>query len=66
MWENPETEALEAHGFEPHCELHVWLLVDNASGTFVPFNPARECPEETPPLPGASGQGVPRSSRRIP
>lgn len=43
--ENPETEALEAHGFAPHYELHVWLYRENPAGMFMPFNPALACPE---------------------
>ncbi len=45
--DNPETEVDEAHGFEPHYELHVWLYRDNPSGTFMQYNPDVRCPEET-------------------
>lgn len=44
MVENPETEAMEAHGFAPHYELHVWLHRENPAGMFMPFNPAVSCP----------------------
>jgi hypothetical protein len=43
MQDNPLTEADEAHGFEPHYELHFWLYQDNPSGMFSPFNPAVTC-----------------------
>jgi hypothetical protein len=33
----------EAHGFEPHFDLHVWTLRDNPTGMFSPFNPAVTC-----------------------
>ena len=42
--ENPETEILEAHGFAPHYELHVWVHRENPAGTFMPFNPDMRCP----------------------
>lgn len=54
MVENPETEALEAHGFAPHYELHVWLFRDNPSGMFSPFNPDVSCPDTPVELPGAA------------
>lgn len=43
MQDNPLTEADEAHGFEPHYELHFWLYRDNPSGMFSPFNPTVTC-----------------------
>lgn len=43
MHDNPETAVDEAHGFEPHYELHLWLYRDNPNGTFAPFNPAVTC-----------------------
>lgn len=43
MQDNPLTEADEAHGFEPHYELHFWLYQDNPSGMFSPFNPTVSC-----------------------
>lgn len=54
MVENPETEALEAHGFAPHYELHMWLFRDNPAGMFVPFNPDVTCPDTPVELPGAA------------
>ena len=38
-----ETEADEAHGFQPHYELHAWVFRDNPIGPFEPFNPAVTC-----------------------
>lgn len=43
MIDNPETPIDEAHGFQPHYELHWWLYRDNPSGAFAPFNPAVNC-----------------------
>jgi len=43
MVDNPLTAPDEAHGFEPHYELHVWLYRPNANGTFAQFNPAVTC-----------------------
>lgn len=35
------------HGLPfPHYELHVWAWVENASGVFLPFNPAVVCPAD--------------------
>jgi hypothetical protein len=43
MHDNPATAADEAHGFEPHYELHFWLYRDTPSGMFAPFNPGVTC-----------------------
>jgi quercetin dioxygenase-like cupin family protein len=44
MIDNPLTEdADEAHGFEPHYELHMWLYRENPNGLFTQFNPAVTC-----------------------
>ena len=43
MQDNPLTAADEAHGFEPHYELHFWLYRDNPNGMFSPFNPTVTC-----------------------
>ena len=37
-------EGVEAHGFEPHYELHVWLWRQNPLGMFYPWNPKVACP----------------------
>ena len=43
MRDDPATSADEAHMFEPHYDLHVWLFRDNPNGTFAPFNPNVSC-----------------------
>ena len=43
MVNDPGTEADEAHGFQPHYELHAWVFRDNPNGVFEPFNPAVTC-----------------------
>ncbi len=43
MVDNPRTEADEAHLFQPHLELHMWLYRDNPNGLFAPFNPNVTC-----------------------
>lgn len=43
MVNNPLTEADEAHMFEPHYDLHMWLYRKNPHGLFLPFNPAVSC-----------------------
>lgn len=40
---NPATEVDEAHMFEPHFELHMWLYRENPTGLFSPFNPRVTC-----------------------
>jgi hypothetical protein len=43
MIDDPATQPDEAHGFEPHYDLHVWLYRENPRGTFAQFNPAVNC-----------------------
>ena len=43
MVDEPSTPADEAHGFEPHYELHAWAFRENPNGAFEPFNPAVSC-----------------------
>jgi hypothetical protein len=43
MADDPATPVDEAHGFEPHFDLHVWLYRDNPNGIFAPFNPNVTC-----------------------
>lgn len=43
MVDDPATEADEAHHFEPHYDLHVWLHRENPRGMFAQFNPAATC-----------------------
>ncbi len=44
---NPTTDVDEAHGFEPHYELHMWLYRENPTGLFAPFNPNVTCEHHT-------------------
>lgn len=37
-------EGVEAHGFEPHYELHVWVWRHNPLGMFYAWNPNVSCP----------------------
>ena len=42
--DNPvTTHADEAHLFEPHYELHMWLYEENPAGVFAQFNPRVSC-----------------------
>jgi hypothetical protein len=42
--DDPATEGVdEAHLFEPHYELHVWLYEDNPAGLFAQYNPRVGC-----------------------
>ncbi|MGH7557366.1 MAG: hypothetical protein ACREMD_06255 [Gemmatimonadota bacterium] len=42
--DNPATaEVDEAHMFEPHYELHIWMYATNSAGIFSPYNPAVSC-----------------------
>lgn len=44
MVDNPLTEDVdEAHGFEPHYELHLWVHEENPLGAWIPHNPAVTC-----------------------
>lgn len=49
MIDNPLTAADEAHGFEPHYELHAWLYRENPNGTFAQFNPRTSCAHHKAP-----------------
>jgi hypothetical protein len=48
MVDDPKTTVDEAHGFEPHYELHAWVFRENANGPFEPFNPAVTCEHHQP------------------
>lgn len=49
MIDNPLTPDVdEAHGFEPHFELHAWVPRENPSGMFAPFNAAVTCEHHAP------------------
>lgn len=43
MINNPLTDFDEAHMFEPHYDLHIWLYRKNPHGLLLPFNPAVSC-----------------------
>lgn len=44
MVDDPATPDVdEAHHFEPHYDLHVWLYRDNPNGMYTQFNPAVSC-----------------------
>lgn len=43
MADDPATAVDEAHMFEPHHDLHVWLYRDNPRGMFAQFNPRVNC-----------------------
>ncbi len=47
MVDNPTTPLDEAHGFEAHYDLHVWLYRHNPRGMFAPWNPAVSCAHHT-------------------
>lgn len=44
MADMSNTDGDEAHGFEPHYDLHVWTERENPAGPFMAFNPAVTCP----------------------
>jgi hypothetical protein len=46
--DKPETSVDEAHGWEPHYELHVWLD-ENPNGIFAEFSPQVSCKHNKPP-----------------
>ena len=48
MADDPATEADEAHMFEPHYDLHVWLYRENPNGMFAQFNPRATCAHHKP------------------
>jgi hypothetical protein len=43
MADDPSTAIDEAHNFEPHHDLHVWLYRENPRGIFAQFNPNVSC-----------------------
>ena len=48
MVDDPATKEDEAHNFEPHYDLHVWLYRPNPAGMFKPFNPTVTCEHHKP------------------
>ena len=53
MEDLPDTDVDEAHMFEPHHDLHVWIYRDNPNGTFESFNPAVTCEHHQGAMPEA-------------
>lgn len=51
--DDPATKLDEAHNFEPHYELHLWVFRDNPKGMYAPFNPAITCRNHKAPAPHA-------------
>ncbi|HSK19660.1 MAG TPA: hypothetical protein VK912_10975 [Longimicrobiales bacterium] len=47
MADDPATAVDEAHMFEPHYDLHVWLYRENPRGMFAQFNPNATCANHT-------------------
>lgn len=45
MADDPATPGDDAHGFEPHYDLHLWTERENPAGLTVAFNPAVRCPQ---------------------
>lgn len=43
MADDPTTEIDEAHHFEPHFDLHMWLYRENPNGLFAQYNPNVTC-----------------------
>jgi hypothetical protein len=43
MADDPNMAGDQAHGFEPHYDLHVWAYRENPSGALMPFNPNVTC-----------------------
>lgn len=43
MVDDPATPIDEAHMFEPHYDLHIWLYRENPNGMFAQFNPNVSC-----------------------
>ncbi len=47
--DDPATKLDEAHGWEPHFELHAWVFRDNPMGVHAQVNPAVTCRHHKPP-----------------
>jgi hypothetical protein len=58
MEDNPSTAIDEAHMFEPHYDLHVWLYRTNPNGVFAQFNPAVSCAHGTTHMAGHDTHGA--------
>ncbi len=58
MADDPATKVDEAHMFEPHYDLHVWLYRDNPSGMFAQFNPNVSCEHGNTQMAGHDTHGA--------
>ena len=50
LTDKPGTKVDEAHGWEPHYELHLWVFRDNPNGMYSEFNPRVTCRHNRPPV----------------
>lgn len=58
MEDDPATEADEAHMFEPHYDMHVWLYRENPNGIFAQFNPKVSCAHGVTSMDGHDAHGA--------
>jgi hypothetical protein len=58
MQDDPSTPVDEAHMFEPHYDLHVWLYRENPNGVFAQFNPLVSCAHGQTHMAGHSQHGA--------
>jgi hypothetical protein len=58
MKDDPATTIDEAHMFEPHYDLHVWLYRDNPNGLFAQFNPNVSCAHRVTEMAGHEDHGA--------
>lgn len=63
MQDDPATEIDEAHMFEPHYDLHVWVHRKNPNGPFTPFNPDVDC-SHSKPAQNPAGQPAPHQPQQ--
>jgi hypothetical protein len=50
LQDNPKTDVDEAHNYDPHYELHMWLYRPNPKGLFAEFNPKVTCAQNGAPM----------------
>jgi hypothetical protein len=60
MEDDQATAVDEAHMFEPHYDLHVWLYRDNPHGMFAQFNPNVSCAHGTTEMASHGANGADR------
>ena len=60
MEDDPATGIDEAHMFEPHYDLHVWLYRDNPNGVFAQFNPNVSCAHGSTQMASHAAHGAER------